>query len=189
MLLLLLLFRSNEQHPLPHLGTILLSKDQITYQDLYPTSLYLSVVIPAYNEEARLSIMLDEALEYLESRKCHYELIIVDDGSRDCTTELAQKYVLRYGSDKIRVITLQNNRGKGGAIRIGVLAARGELILFADADGATRFGDIGKLEKFIFDQQQKYVDVINNKPQLIEYIAQAFHFIFIILGGKNSKSK
>lgn len=148
--------QSGERHPLPQLGTTLLSKDTPTYEDLAHATLYLSVIIPAYNEESRLPIMLDEALGYLESRKCRYELIIVDDGSTDKTTETALDYVQKYGSEKIRVITLEKNRGKGGAIRIGILAARGEFCLFADADGATKFGDVKKLEEFIFAQKQAH---------------------------------
>ena len=54
--------RSGERHPLPALGTILLSKDTVTYGDLAPATLYLSVIVPAYNEEERLPVMLDEAL-------------------------------------------------------------------------------------------------------------------------------
>lgn len=116
--------------------------------------LYLSVVIPAYNEQKRLPKMLDEAIQYLEDR-CYrhnafsYEIIVVDDGSRDGTTEVAQSYVRRLGTEKMRTLTLQQNRGKGGAVRLGMLSARGTLLLFADADGATRFADFEKLENFI----------------------------------------
>ncbi|XP_021563646.1 dolichyl-phosphate beta-glucosyltransferase isoform X3 [Carlito syrichta] len=88
----------------------------------------LSVVVPSYNEEHRLPVMMDEALGYLEKRQ-------------------------RYGSDKVRVITLVKNRGKGGAIRMGIFCSRGEKILMADADGATKFPDIEKLEKGLSDLQ------------------------------------
>lgn len=147
--------RSGERNPLPQLGAILLSKASPTYSDLAKSTIYLSVIIPAYNEESRLPIMLDEALDYLEARKCRYELVIVDDGSKDRTTEIALDYVQKFGSEKIRVITLEKNRGKGGAIRIGILAARGEICLFADADGATKFSDIKKLEDFIENKKKE----------------------------------
>uniref|UniRef100_A0A8C0DXK8 Dolichyl-phosphate beta-glucosyltransferase n=1 Tax=Balaenoptera musculus TaxID=9771 RepID=A0A8C0DXK8_BALMU len=88
----------------------------------------LSVVVPSYNEEKRLPVMMDEALGYLEERQ-------------------------KYGSDKVRVITLVKNRGKGGAIRMGVFSSRGKKILMADADGATKFPDIEKLEKGLNDLQ------------------------------------
>lgn len=116
-----------------------------------PASVELSVIVPAYNEEERLPMMMDEALEYLEERKKKlksftYEVIIVDDGSKDKTTQTAQSYCNKYGSDKIRVLTLAKNRGKGGAIRLGMFSARGRYLLFADADGASKFSDFTKLE-------------------------------------------
>lgn len=112
---------------------------------------YLSVIIPAYNEEERLPVMLDECLPYLEERRkaspdFDYELIIVDDGSGDKTTEVGMQYIKEYGSDFVRVLTLSKNRGKGGAVRMGMLSSRGKLLLFADADGATKFSDFEKVE-------------------------------------------
>ncbi|XP_029458589.1 dolichyl-phosphate beta-glucosyltransferase [Rhinatrema bivittatum] len=116
-----------------------------------PPTLQLSVVVPSYNEEKRLPTMLDEALKYLENRQMHnpsftYEVIVVDDGSRDQTSKVALKYTKKLGSERVRVLTLVKNRGKGGAIRMGVLSSRGKLILMADADGATTFEDIEKVE-------------------------------------------
>lgn len=116
-----------------------------------PASVELSVIVPAYNEDERLPMMMDEALEYLEERKKKlksftYEVIVVDDGSKDKTTQTAQSYCNKYGSDKIRVLTLAKNRGKGGAIRLGMFSARGRYLLFADADGASKFSDFTKLE-------------------------------------------
>ncbi|CAH6779065.1 dolichyl-phosphate beta-glucosyltransferase isoform X1 [Phodopus roborovskii] len=112
----------------------------------------LSVVVPSYNEEKRLPVMMDEAMNYLEKRqkqdpKFTYEVIVVDDGSQDQTSKVALKYSQKYGSDKVRVLTLVQNRGKGGAVRMGVFSSRGEKILMADADGATKFPDVEKLEK------------------------------------------
>ncbi|XP_021503488.1 dolichyl-phosphate beta-glucosyltransferase isoform X1 [Meriones unguiculatus] len=116
----------------------------------------LSVVVPSYNEEKRLPVMMDEALNYLEKRQKHdptftYEVIVVDDGSEDQTSKVALKYCQKYGSDKVRVITLVQNRGKGGAVRMGIFSSRGEKILMADADGATKFPDVEKLEKGLSD--------------------------------------
>ncbi|XP_035867068.1 dolichyl-phosphate beta-glucosyltransferase isoform X2 [Phyllostomus discolor] len=117
-----------------------------------PPSKRLSVVVPSYNEEKRLPVMMDEALGYLEERQRRdptftYEVIVVDDGSKDQTSKVAFKYCQTHGSDKVRVVTLAKNRGKGGAVKMGVFSSRGERILMADADGATRFADVEKLEK------------------------------------------
>ncbi|KAG7516671.1 dolichyl-phosphate beta-glucosyltransferase [Solea senegalensis] len=116
-----------------------------------PYSRQLSVVIPAYNEELRMPVMLDEAMEYLENRQKQnssftYEVIVVDDGSKDKTTEVALRYTREYGADKVRVLTLVKNKGKGGAVRMGTLSSRGKVILMADADGATKFSDLAKVE-------------------------------------------
>lgn len=111
----------------------------------------LSVVVPAYNEEKRLPTMLDECLAYLEKRvkkdsSFTYEVIVVDDGSTDRTTQVALEYSDRFTTEKVRVLKLERNRGKGGAVRFGVLSSRGKWILFADADGATTFSELDKLE-------------------------------------------
>ncbi|XP_013421087.1 dolichyl-phosphate beta-glucosyltransferase [Lingula anatina] len=119
-----------------------------------PASVDLSVIVPAYNEEERLPVMLDETLEFLGKRQqtkpsFKYEIIVVDDGSSDKTTEVAMGYCARNGTEKLRVLTLAKNRGKGGAIRLGMLRARGKHLLFADADAATKFSDLEKLENSI----------------------------------------
>ncbi|XP_034171968.1 dolichyl-phosphate beta-glucosyltransferase wollknaeuel [Osmia lignaria lignaria] len=111
-------------------------------------NVHLSVIVPAYNEETRLPLMLDECLEYLNRRSkngCTYEIIIVSDGSTDNTVKIAHKYALKH--ENIRVLELVKNRGKGGAVRLGILSARGSAILFADADGATKFEDLEKLDE------------------------------------------
>jgi len=120
-----------------------------------PGSIDLSVIVPAYNETLRLPKMLDECLEFLKKRSSSYEVIIVDDGSKDATTDTALEYVEKHGSDTVRVLTLAKNRGKGGAVRMGMLRARGENLLFADADGATTFSDLTKLERCLEEITQE----------------------------------
>ncbi|XP_018572044.1 dolichyl-phosphate beta-glucosyltransferase [Anoplophora glabripennis] len=114
------------------------------------SSLHLSVIVPAYNEEMRLPPMLDECIEFLGNRSKNsdfkYEIIVVSDGSTDNTVKVAHEYAKKLGTEKLRVLELEMNRGKGGAVRLGMQSARGSLVLFADADGATKFCDLEKLE-------------------------------------------
>lgn len=78
-----------------------------------------------------------------------YEVIIVDDGSKDSTAAVAMGFVQRHGVDAVRLLRLPYNCGKGRAVREGMLIARGELCLMMDADGATRVSDMEQLEKAI----------------------------------------
>lgn len=106
---------------------------------------YLSIVIPAFNEECRIGTTLDSIANYLSSRKESIEVIIVDDGSSDSTSVAAFAF-----KDKIKnlsVYTLPKNRGKGYAVKYGMLKARGEYRLFNDADGATAIVEVERLEK------------------------------------------
>lgn len=117
-----------------------------------PATKQLSVVIPAYNEEDRLPGTLDETLGYLQRRRNKqgpaftYEVIIVDDGSKDSTAAVALGYVKTHGIDAVRLLRLPYNCGKGRAVREGMLIARGQSCLFMDADGATRVSDMELLE-------------------------------------------
>ncbi|XP_049888193.1 dolichyl-phosphate beta-glucosyltransferase [Pectinophora gossypiella] len=121
-----------------------------------PYEVHLSVVVPAYNEEERLPPMLDEAVEFLENRlkvlpSYKYEILVVSDGSKDNTVKVAESYAEKYGTEKIRCLELIKNRGKGGAVRLGIQSSRGAVILFADADGASKFEDLTKLEAALTD--------------------------------------
>ncbi|XP_076788497.1 dolichyl-phosphate beta-glucosyltransferase isoform X2 [Arvicanthis niloticus] len=116
-----------------------------------------------------------------------YELIVVDDGSEDQTSKVALKYCQKYGSDKVRVITLVQNRGKGGAVRMGVFSSRGEKILMADADGATKFPDVEKLEKGLSDLQpwpEQMAIACGSRAHLEkESIAQRSYFRTLLMYG------
>jgi dolichyl-phosphate beta-glucosyltransferase len=148
--------------------------------------LFLSIVVPAYNEEERLAGMLEEAVAYLQERygdaheklekpsekgyekKKGWEILIVSDGSTDKTVDVALDFAKEHQLSKhpvpvpgprtpnpttsthiphgsIRVMELEINRGKGGAVTHGMRHARGQYIVFADADGASRFSDLEKL--------------------------------------------
>jgi dolichyl-phosphate beta-glucosyltransferase len=107
----------------------------------------LSVVVPAYNEEGRLAPGLRQALEYLARRGEPYELLVVDDGSRDATSQVAEA----FSPQGVRVVRHERNRGKGAAVRTGLLASRGRKVLISDADFSTPIEEIEKLERSLQD--------------------------------------
>ena len=100
----------------------------------------LSVVIPAYREAERLPRTLARCREYLLHRGLVHEILVVDDGSTDETTAVAERF------EGVTALRYENNRGKGYAVRYGMLRARGERILFMDADLATPMEELEKLE-------------------------------------------
>jgi dolichyl-phosphate beta-glucosyltransferase len=103
----------------------------------------LSVVIPAYNEATRLPPSVEKVLEYLRGSGRSYELIVVDDGSKDATVEKVE--VMNRAGAGIRLVRHPVNLGKGAAVRTGVLASTGELVLFTDADLSTPIADVEPL--------------------------------------------
>lgn len=103
----------------------------------------LSVVLPAFNEAARLGPYLADVRAYLARAYPHaHEVIVVDDGSTDGTADLVRRHAAGW---RLRLLGHTANRGKGAAVRTGVLAARGRRVLFADADGATPIGEVRRL--------------------------------------------
>lgn len=94
----------------------------------------LSIVIAAYNEEKRLPKTLARVIPFLESQNIRFELVLVNDGSKDNTLNVLRQYAARYSF--VRVITHFPNQGRGASIRKGVLAAKGEIVLETDADGS-----------------------------------------------------
>lgn len=150
----------------------------------------ISIVVPAFNEENRLGVMLRETVDYLQqesgsaspainsngalngkrnggkifptdrsqrvnsknkatfSEPTGWEILVVSDGSTDMTTKTALDFARDLHSEEsssIRVVTLRKNRGKGGAVTHGMRHVRGQYVLFADADGASKIEDLGKL--------------------------------------------
>ncbi|KAK9463897.1 nucleotide-diphospho-sugar transferase [Lipomyces oligophaga] len=115
-------------------------------------SLFLSVVIPAYNETERLPIMLEETVKVLrewkiDGKSVTWEILLVDDGSKDQTVEVGLTFASENNvpENQFRVCQLVKNRGKGGAVTHGMQRCRGEYIIFADADGASEFSDVKNL--------------------------------------------
>jgi glycosyltransferase involved in cell wall biosynthesis len=106
-------------------------------------TLDLSVVIPAYNEESRLPKTLDCIFAYLQARPCRAEVLVVDDGSTDRTSEIVRACERKYPG--LRLVSNGENRGKGFSVRHGMLEARGAIALFTDADLSTPIEEADKL--------------------------------------------
>lgn len=102
----------------------------------------LAVVIPAFEESARLGSSLERIVAYLTERGGAFEIVVVDDGSRDGTAEVAN----RFASRATRVVRLPVNRGKGAAVRTGIAATRADRILICDADLSTPIEELERLE-------------------------------------------
>lgn len=109
-----------------------------------PDSLAWSVIIPAWNEELRIVPTLGEIATYFRHRRVRFEIILVDDGSTDRTVPVVE--AVRDQLPELRVIEHPMNRGKGAAVRTGMLAAKGALRLFLDADGSTPIREVERLE-------------------------------------------
>ena len=110
---------------------------------------FLSIIVPAYNEEERLVASLGKITSYLDAAGIDAEILVVDDGSKDRTAELAAKALAgRRG----RVVPNGENRGKGYSVRHGVLEARGRFVLLTDADLSTPIEDHAKLAAVIRDR-------------------------------------
>ncbi|KAK4134377.1 glycosyltransferase family 2 protein [Trichocladium antarcticum] len=219
-----------------------------------PAEVEMSVVIPAYNEEARITVALEEMVEYLDrefgrpngqspqqeeqpkptqrkgkkgkgathaphrlvfnpstaarspqqettpgragSTPSGYEILIVDDGSRDRTVEVALAFSHQHGlHDILRVIKLVRNRGKGGAVTHGLRHVRGQYAVFADADGASRFSDLGRLTEGcedVVDGSNRGVaigsrahlvgsEAVVKRSAIRNLLMRSFHFILTIL--------
>lgn len=125
-----------------------------------------------------------------------YEIIIVNDGSSDNTVGVALECSRRHGlHDILRVVTLERNRGKGGGVTHGFRHVRGEWVLFADADGATRFADLGSLIEAcqsVLDSGGRGVavgsrahlvgsDVVVKRSAIRNFLMRSFHLVLTIL--------
>ncbi|MFZ5424750.1 MAG: dolichyl-phosphate beta-glucosyltransferase [Patescibacteria group bacterium] len=107
-----------------------------------------SIVIPAYNEESRIISTLTQTINFMNSFSDAFEIIVVDDGSSDSTVDIVSKYAKERSNIKL----IQNShKGKGYAVRTGVLNALGEYILLSDADMATPIEELKRLHVWMKD--------------------------------------
>jgi dolichyl-phosphate beta-glucosyltransferase len=153
------------------------------------SEIYLSVIIPAYNEEKRLPKTLEEINNYLKKQNFESEIIVVSDGSTDRTCEIVEK--LKSQIPNLKLICEKINRGKGYGVKIGMLNAKGKYRLFTDADNST---PISEIKKF-WPEFEKGADVviasrdikgaILNPPQTLfrRFVGEVFKYLRKIIVG------
>jgi len=148
----------------------------------------ISVVVPAYNEENRLTPTILRIHDYLRDAGEPFEIIVVDDGSRDGTLAVARGLADRL--PELRVLSYSENRGKGFAVRAGALQARGEAVLFTDADLSTPIEELAGLQGAIEGGAQvaiasrylalSHIDV--RQPLSRRYLGRVFNLVIGLLG-------
>lgn len=154
----------------------------------------LSIIVPAYNEELRLPSMFSNICSVLKQTNEKFlldsEIIVVDDGSLDKTVEIAMEYPDFEIQSRLRVLKMPVNSGKGAAVRAGMLASRGEYLLFADADGATEFSDILHLKSKLHDIAIGSRAVVSQNVKrsfFRKMLMVGFHVLVSILGTRGIK--
>jgi dolichyl-phosphate beta-glucosyltransferase len=159
-------------------------------------AVFLSVVIPAFNEEARLGETLRTIRAYLESRPESSEIIVVGDGCTDRTCDIAAEVLADRPGD--RILRRAKNRGKGYSVREGVLAARGGLILFSDADLSTPIAEFEKLQARILADDDIVIgsralpesDIQRRQNRFRELMGKSFNFsvrLFVLRGIRDTQ--
>lgn len=116
--------------------------------------MFLSVIIPAYNEEKRILKTLESLKEYFKDKKYDFEILVVDDGSKDKTIEVVEDFAKDF--PELKVVVNKRNHGKGYVVRKGMLEAKGDYRLFMDADNSTKIDQFDKL----FPYFEKGFDVV-----------------------------
>lgn len=139
---------------------------------------FLSVVIPAYNEEKNLKRgVLSSVYDYLLRQEYSWEVLVVDDGSTDNTAETVKDFTKKH--DGFRLLE-EPHRGKGGTVIAGMLAAKGEIILFSDMDQST---PIDQIEKFLPKFKEGHDVVIGSRkgrpgqPMIRKFMAYGWAFL------------
>lgn len=142
----------------------------------------LSIVIPAYNEAKRITKTLEEISNYLTKHNINSEILVVSDGSKDDTEKVVKE--LEKKIKNLRLISYKINRGKGYAVKTGILEAKGKMILFTDADNSTPIEEYTKLEKKM--QETKSEIVIGSRKLEKDSIKKSQNFLRRFIGNSGN---
>ncbi len=144
---------------------------------------FLSLIIPAYNEEKRLLPTLERVCAYLSTKDFPYEIVVVDDGSTDNTLQITKS--IANNNNHINVLSNERNSGKGYSVRRGMLSARGEYVFFTDADLSTPIEEIEKCLPYLVNGYDVVIgsrsmpgaDIIVHQPWYREKMGKIFNFM------------
>jgi len=147
-------------------------------------NVHLSVIIPAYNEEKRIASTIKEIVGYLSRQNYSFEIIVVNDGSKDRTAEMAGE--LQTTLPMLKLLDNKKNQGKGGVVKQGMLEAQGKYRLYLDADNAIAIDHIEEFWQFI-DEYDVVIGSIEIEGSIKKEEYKGFSLIYRNVLGKLSK--
>lgn len=145
---------------------------------------HLSLIVPAYNEEKIIKKSLESIVNFLLKKNYSWEVILVDDGSRDKTVSIAKTF------KEVKILSLRENMGKGAALRAGVMASKGKYIVFTDADLSVPISFLDALisqakgnEVVVGSRRVKGATIKTHQPALREFLGRVFTKLTQVLIG------
>ncbi len=155
----------------------------------------LSIVIPAFNEENKIKKDVEEAAFFLKEHCTKGEVIVVDDGSRDNTSAAASK-AQTSPSVEVKVIRLEKNKGKGFAVKTGILASKGEIVIFADSGTCIPYRNAlppikkikaGEVDIALASRYAKGTVIRRKRPLPRRILSRLFHWAAVLIAGLPKK--
>ena len=151
------------------------------------TKVFLSIIIPAYNEGNIITTTLNTVKSFLDKKKYSWEVIVVDDGSTDKTAEKVTNF-----QDGVKLLKLRNNQGKGAALKAGVLGSIGEHVFFTDADLSvpvdnidTFLGELKNADVVIGSRRVEGATIEIHQPFLRENMGRVYTILSRLITGTN----
>jgi dolichyl-phosphate beta-glucosyltransferase len=141
---------------------------------------FLSIIVPLYNEESRLTKGLEGIISFLQKQKIQSEIILVNDGSTDKTLKISQGF--QKNNSKIKILSYKKNKGKGFAVKKGILASNGDWVMFCDIDLSVSITELSKFQKYLFkppkvliaSRRVKGAKIVNHQPLIRENLGHIF---------------